>query len=55
MSIAYDKKTPHRFDVVGSFLRPARLKQARVDWKAGRISAEQLSAVEDKCIRDLVA
>lgn len=55
MSIAYDKKTPHRFDVVGSFLRPARLKQARVDWKAGRISAEELSAIEDECIRDLVA
>ncbi|MCR9037093.1 5-methyltetrahydropteroyltriglutamate--homocysteine S-methyltransferase [Tractidigestivibacter montrealensis] len=55
MSIAYDKKTPHRFDVVGSFLRPARLKQARIDWKAGRISAEALAAVEDECIRDLVA
>ena len=55
MSIAYDKKTPHRFDVVGSFLRPARLKQARVNWKAGRISAEELSAIEDECIRDLVA
>ena len=55
MSIAYDKKTPHRFDVVGSFLRPARLKQARVDWKAGRISAEELTAIEDECVRDLVA
>ncbi len=54
MSIPYDKKTPHRFDVVGSFLRPERLKRARIDWKAGRISAEELAAVEDECIRDLV-
>lgn len=55
MSIPYDKKTPHRFDVVGSFLRPARLKQARLDWKAGKIGFEQLTAIEDDCIRDLVA
>ena len=47
MSIPYDKKTPHRFDVVGSFLRPARLKQARIDWKDGRISAAELKAIED--------
>lgn len=55
MSIPYDKKTPHRFDVVGSFLRPERLKQARLDWKAGKIGFEQLTTIEDECIRDLVA
>lgn len=55
MSIPYDKKTPHRFDVVGSFLRPERLKQARLDWKAGKIGFEQLTTIEDDCIRDLVA
>ncbi len=54
MSIPYDKKTPHRFDVVGSFLRPARLKQARIDWKDGRISDAELKAIEDECILDLV-
>lgn len=54
MSIPYDRKTPHRFDVVGSFLRPERLKRAREDWKAGTISRDQLTAVEDECIRDLV-
>ena len=54
MSIPYDKKTPHRFDVVGSFLRPARLKQARIDWKDGRISAAELKAIEDECVLDLV-
>ena len=55
MSIAYDKTTPHRFDVVGSFLRPAALKQARADFEAGRIDAATLKAAEDEAIRDLVA
>lgn len=48
-------KTPHRFDVVGSFLRPRALKDARADFAAGKITREQLTAVEDDAIRDLVA
>ena len=55
MSIAYDKITPHRFDVVGSFLRPQALKQARADFEAGRIDAAALKATEDAAIIDLVA
>ena len=55
MPIPYDKKTPHRFDVVGSFLRPDALKRARADFEAGRIGAAELKAVEDEAIRDLVA
>lgn len=55
MSIPYDKKTPHRFDVVGSFLRPERLKRARREYEAGKLSYESLKDVEDACIRDLVA
>ena len=55
MPIPYDKKTPHRFDVVGSFLRPDALKRARADFEAGRIDAAELKAVEDEAIRDLVA
>ncbi len=55
MSIAYDKKTPHRFDVVGSFLRPEALKQARADFEAGKIDAAALKAAEDAAITDLVA
>ena len=35
-------KTPFRYDYVGSFLRPAKLKKARADYEAGTISAEQL-------------
>ena len=55
MAIAYDKKTPHRFDVVGSFLRPARLKEAREQFEAGKIGTDALKAAEDECILDLIA
>ena len=47
-------KTPFRYDYVGSFLRPAKLKKARADYEAGTISAEQLKSVEDECIIQLV-
>lgn len=46
--------TPFRYDFVGSFLRPDQLKQARADYEAGAITKEQLTAVEDGCIRDLI-
>lgn len=46
--------TPFRYDFVGSFLRPDKLKQARADFEAGTITKEQLTAVEDDCIRDLI-
>ncbi len=46
---------PFRADHVGSLLRPPRLLQAREDKAAGRISAEELRAVEDDAIRDVVA
>ena len=44
-----------RCDIVGSFLRPDVLKQARADFNAGVIDAAQLKTVEDVAIRDLVA
>ncbi len=50
-----NKVTPFRYDYVGSFLRPAELKKARADYEAGTITAEQLKAVEDTCITELVA
>ena len=34
--------TPFRYDYVGSFLRPAALKQARTDFQSGAIDAEAL-------------
>ena len=45
---------PFRCDIVGSFLRPDVLKQARADFNAGVIDAAQLKTVEDVAIRDLV-
>jgi methionine synthase II (cobalamin-independent) len=47
-------KPPFRADHVGSLLRPPRLHEARADYEAGRIDAEQLRAVEDDAIRDIV-
>ncbi len=49
------KTIPFRHDFVGSFLRPAALKQARLDFEQGKISRDALTAVEDTCIRELVA
>lgn len=45
---------PFRYDYVGSFLRPVKLKTARKSYEAGKISAEELKAVEDECITELV-
>ena len=43
-----------RNDVVGSLLRPAKLKDARMRYDEGRHSLAELHAVEDQCIRDAV-
>lgn len=47
-------QTPFRYDYVGSFLRPEKLKKARADYEAGSITKEALTAVEDEAIRELV-
>ena len=47
--------TPFRYDFVGSFLRPQKLKDARKNFEEGTISQEKLPAVEDECILELVA
>ena len=41
---------PFRADHVGSLLRPRELAAARAERKAGRLSAEALRAIEDRCI-----
>lgn len=46
---------PFRFDMVGSFLRPQAIKEARAKLTAGLITPEELSRVEDEEIRKLVA
>src|SRR5271170_7547802 len=43
-----------RTDVVGSLLRPAAVKDARIAFDDGKISAEALRAVEDDAVREAV-
>ena len=38
-------QTPFRYDFVGSFLRPEKLKQARADFEAGKINKEAFDRV----------
>ena len=45
---------PARYDHVGSFLRPEYLLDARAQAAKGQISAEQLRAVEDRAITEIV-
>jgi 5-methyltetrahydropteroyltriglutamate--homocysteine methyltransferase len=45
---------PFRADHVGSLLRPQKLLAAREQFAAGQISAEQLRALEDDAIREVV-
>jgi 5-methyltetrahydropteroyltriglutamate--homocysteine methyltransferase len=46
---------PFRADHVGSLLRPPQLKRAREQVAAGQISADELRAIEDEAIRDVIA
>ena len=48
------QKAPFRLDHVGSFLRPERLKEARANFSAGEITAEELERVENEEIIVLV-
>lgn len=45
----------NKFDIVGSFLRPKFLKEARSQFLKGKISAKQLNEIEDRAIAELVA
>ncbi len=44
-----------KVDIVGSFLRPQRVKDARAQYKEGTLTLEELRAVEDAEIAALVA
>ena len=48
-------RPPFRADHVGSFLRPERLREAREKFAAGGLAAEDLHAIEDECIREVVS
>jgi 5-methyltetrahydropteroyltriglutamate--homocysteine methyltransferase len=47
-------KPPFRADHVGSFLRPAALKEARAKREKGAITAAELKAVEDREIEKII-
>lgn len=47
--------TKLHYDIVGSFLRPAQLKEAREKFVAGQIDQSALTAVENSEIKKLVA
>src|ERR1700704_5509865 len=47
-------KPPYRADHVGSFLRPAALKEARAQRENGTITAAELKAVEDREIEKII-
>jgi len=47
-------RPPFRADHVGSFLRPERLAAMRQRFADGDCGAEELRAVEDECIREVV-
>ena len=48
------ERPPYRADHVGSLLRPPEVLAARAERAAGRISAEDLEAVEDLAVRAAV-
>jgi 5-methyltetrahydropteroyltriglutamate--homocysteine methyltransferase len=48
-------RPPFRADHVGSLLRPPELRDARARARKGALSAAELRAVEDRCIREAVA
>ena len=47
-------QTPFRYDFVGSFLRPEKLKKARNQFDNGSIGYDQLKKVEDESITELI-
>jgi 5-methyltetrahydropteroyltriglutamate--homocysteine methyltransferase len=48
-------KPPFRADHVGSLLRPRELHEARAKAKKGELTQAELKAVQDRCIREVVA
>ena len=46
---------PFRADHVGSLLRPQELHEARAKAKQGEITQEALKAVQDRCIKEVIA
>lgn len=47
-------KVVNKYEIVGSFLRPERLKEARAKYEEGVISQGELTRIEDDVIKELV-
>lgn len=47
-------RTPFRYDYVGSFLRPDKLKAAKADFKEGKITESEYDKIINECIVDVV-
>ncbi|HZU69591.1 MAG TPA: cobalamin-independent methionine synthase II family protein [Ktedonobacteraceae bacterium] len=45
----------YRSEVVGSLLRPAYLAEARKEYEAGRMSAAEFKAIEDRAVNEAIA
>ena len=46
--------SPFRYDIVGSYLRPEALKEARKQFQNNEITVEELTKVEDQAIIELI-
>ena len=49
-----NRTTPFRYDFVGSFLRPEKLKKTRREFDEGKIDYNALKKVEDEAITELI-
>jgi 5-methyltetrahydropteroyltriglutamate--homocysteine methyltransferase len=49
-----NSKPPFRADHIGSLLRPPELIEARHNLREGKIDADELRAIEDRAIRDVI-
>ena len=47
-------RAPYKYDIVGSFLRPERIKEARKDFSKGKINEIDLKKIEDEEIEKLI-
>src|ERR1700749_3232785 len=54
LRMAGNARPPFRADHVGSLLRPKEVLEAREQFTAGQITAEQLTQVEDAAIRESI-
>lgn len=54
MTVKNRVRAPFRYDFVGSFLRPDKLKESRRAFENGEISSDELTDVEDKAIETLI-